>query len=236
MRMPEGVRFKAEAGRDPTGNALAGLRRAVTDHLMERMDGSPSDFQALLRGNKTALTEALGPDAVKMLGRIDDDLARTAPQGGAKIPRRGSDAEEFWAALKSGGASPLVAKVLVSAAGAVGGYLVGGVPSGLASAALPVIAAKARQAGMARVQDLLAEAVLNPTGETAKLLVSKMPMPGTAAERTFVERLKRMPLAAGMEQAAHPPTERKARAEAPGFALPSWARRGLLAVSPVSRP
>ena len=77
--------------------------------------------------------------------------------------------------------------------------------------------------------------MLNPTGETAKLLVSKMPMPGTAAERTFVERLKRMPLAAGMEQAAHPPTERKARTEAPGFALPSWTQRGLLAVPPVSR-
>jgi hypothetical protein len=86
MRMPEGVRFKAEAGRDPTGNALAGLRRAVTDHLMERMDGSPSDFQAFLRGSRATLTEALGPDAVKMLGRIGDDLARTAPQGGAITP------------------------------------------------------------------------------------------------------------------------------------------------------
>lgn len=200
-------------------DAEAGLRRAIGDYILSRLRGNKigaggeetalrgDQFQTLIRLRDPVLREALSDDEMRALHRVADSLARSdLSVSGSKLPG-GSDTTQIAAAGASSVPSTFLAALRskvsaatpLAAAGA--GAFLGG-PTGAALGFLGSVSAQAvqaaREAGMRTVDDIYANALLNP--QLASVLLARVtPANRDSLGRAFVSQLRRASLV-GAEQ------------------------------------
>ena len=157
--------------------ARAGLRRAVVDHILGKFVGNAeagTSGQSLIRGEafQTFVKEKAGalrsagftPDEIRTIQNIAADIRRSNRSISAvRIPGGSNTAQDIYAAAKSDAAGSVLSRLL--GAYAAGGSIVSVVGGKMASAL--------REAGFQSVDDILADALLNPA--RAKLLLQQMP-------------------------------------------------------------
>lgn len=217
--------------------ALEGMRRAVADYLSSTFVGNTeagtsgigtmkSDgFQTFVRKNKAALRYVgFSADETDLMMRIADDLQRSNRSVTAiKNPGDANTAEKLYAAGKEGRQSLLGRFVsnLPTAAGAAGGFAIGGGLSftGLATGAVGAAFTKAladqRLNGLQTVEDIVADALLNPA--RARILLAT-PLSKESEKHTLdmLGRMHRRAVAASAAMALNgEQEERKAPPMAP---------------------
>lgn len=157
--------------------ARAGLRRAVVDHILGKFVGNAeagTSGQSLIKGEafQTFVKEKAGalrsagftPDEIRTIQNIAADIRRSNRSISAvRIPGGSNTAQDIYAAAKSDAAGSVLSRLL--GAYAAGGSIVSVVGGKMASAL--------REAGFQSVDDILADALLNPA--RAKLLLQQMP-------------------------------------------------------------
>lgn len=180
------MRLRSAIGKD--AEAQKGLRQAVADHIRLQLVGNTEagtsglgtiksdQFQTFMRRNKGALQAAgFSNDELATMQAIADDIQRANRSVSAiKNPGDSNSAEKLYAAGKGDGQPSILARLLANAptaAGGVGGFMAGGPLAAFAGAVGAKTVADFRSAGIASVDDLVADALLNP--QRAKLLLSK---------------------------------------------------------------
>lgn len=190
---------KTVAG-DPA--AKAGLRQAVADHIAQKFISNTeagtsgqnlikSDmFQSFLKNNRAALGQVFDPKEMESLQAIADDLHRANRSVTAiKLPGGSNTAQDILAASKSGAAPSKLRKYLLDAAASGVGFGAGG-PWGMAAAGLGAHALQAaRETGFQRVDQLVAQALLNP--DLARELLKKASATGPAADVALARAIRR---------------------------------------------
>lgn len=171
-----------------SGDAEAeqGLRKAIVDHITGKFVGNTEagtsgdsliksdQFQTFMRNHARTL-EAAGftKDEIRSMQAIADDLRRANRSITAvKNPGGSNTAQDAFQAQKGDRASTILARVLMGA-GAVGGYTQSGGIGALAGAVGGKLVSAMRAAGIETVDDIVADALLNP--ERARVLLSKIP-------------------------------------------------------------
>ncbi|GAA4169495.1 hypothetical protein [Shinella granuli] len=178
--------------------ARAGLRRAVVDHILGKFVGNAeagTSGQSLIRGEafQTFVKEKVGAlrsagftdDEIRTIQNIAADIRRSNRSISAvRIPGSSNTAQDIYAAAKSDAAGSVLSRIL--GAYATGGSIVSAVGGKMASAL--------REAGFQSVDDILADALLNPA--RAKLLLQQMPknVESGALDR-LTELYRRVPVA-----------------------------------------
>lgn len=185
--------------------AKEGLRKAVVDYMTGRFVGNTeagtsgvgtvkSDaFQTFVKSNKAALRNAGFTDAeIGTMTKIADDLQRANRSiASVKIPGGSNTAQDTLAVGKADSGATLFAKVLANlaapGAGATAGYVVtGGNPYGAAAGAAGAgILAELRRHGLQTVDDIVADALLNP--DRARILMRSASTP--KQEETAIREL-----------------------------------------------
>ncbi|MEW9615927.1 hypothetical protein AB3G45_19110 [Shinella sp. S4-D37] len=176
--------------------ARAGLRRAVVDHILGKFVGNAeagTSGQSLIRGEafQTFVKEKVGAlrsagftdDEIKTIQNIAADIRQSNRSISAlRIPGGSNTAQDIYAAAKSDAAGSVLSRIL--GAYATGGSIVSAVGGKMASAL--------REAGFQSVDDILADALLNPA--RAKLLLQQMPknVESSALDR-LTELYRRVP-------------------------------------------
>lgn len=179
-------RLRLAIGDDP--EAVEGLRKAVADFISDRFVGNTEagtsglgniksdQFQTFVRQKRDALKAAGFTDAeMTTIDAIARDLQRANRSVSAvRIPGGSNTAQDTFAANAGDNPATLLTKVLLSggASGigtsiALGPWV--GIPAGIATA----LVGAWRQAGLQTVDDLVKEAMLNPT--LARRLLEKVP-------------------------------------------------------------
>jgi len=176
-------------------DARAGLQRAITDFIMRDLKGdqatvtggetrlNAAQLQAFVRKSGPALREVFDAKQVNTLQAVADDLQRSSLSVSGTKAAGGSDTVQNAGALTFGrallGETKQAAKAGPGIAAAAGGGFYLGGPLGAALGGVvgtaPVVAramANARAAGIASVDDLVREAMLNP--ELARVLLTKV--------------------------------------------------------------
>ncbi|WP_152049001.1 hypothetical protein [Aureimonas psammosilenae] len=168
--------------------ALQGLKQAVADHMRQRFIGNTeagtsgigtmkSDgFQEFVRRNVGALKIAgYTADEVTTLQALADDLQRSNRSVAAvKNPGDSNTAEKLYAANRENGPPSIMQRIVgnvPAAMGAAGGFTVGGATGAFLGAIGAKTAADMRAAGINTVDDIIADALLNPA--RAKLLLAR---------------------------------------------------------------
>lgn len=167
------------AGQDRTGEATAGLRRAVVENMQRQFltesQGNPAikaqQFQNFLRQHRAALGYVLPGERMKVIEDIAADLARTNPVKG-KLAGGSNTAQDVTGVSRSAGESgeghgDNVLSYFVGMAGEHAGGLLTGAAAGLGTK----VASLFRNAGLKKVDNLVTEAMLNP--ELGRTLLMK---------------------------------------------------------------
>ena len=191
-------------------DALAGLRRSVADYMRQNFMSvgevgasganaiKPDAFQKFVRNNRAALETVFDKEHVNTLQAIANDLNRSARSvTGSALTGRSTTAQDkaglgntlstLGSIMKIGGA--IAAPIAGGAAvyGPLGGGPIGAIGAA-GSVALAEVANGARMAGMRKVDDLVTQALLDPT--LAKELLRAAPRKNVpAAGRTIRQRL-----------------------------------------------
>lgn len=219
----------AEAKADP--EAMAGLQRAVVDHLTSKFrtpkDALSADaFQKYIGRNTPALSQVLDPEQINAIHAIAKDLKRATKD--VRSPGGGSDtAENLGDRARFGIDQPSIWKALLQrAAAGAPGAVVGLLHSHIASLAGflgGAVLQHMRAAGIKTVADLVHEAMLDP--DLMRELLRKAPKkPGTGSaislSRILANSARRaMVLGAGIDdedrwlnrRASSPPPHKEAR-------------------------
>lgn len=195
--------------------ALAGLRRAIIEHMMSRLTTSKdvisgAQFLRFIGRNSPALSQVFTPDQMNALRALAQDIKRATKD--VRAPGGGSDTlENLTGQSRYGEERPsLLRKFLVDSglgAGIGGALHIFNPGSPLINAAAGVVSAlgshaiqSAREAGLRRVHELVQEAVLDP--ELMKALLAKAPNKANKGSHvTLVERLGRVGALAGVMSA-----------------------------------
>lgn len=196
----EMARLVSESKGSPA--ALAGLRKAVADHVAERFISNTEagttgqnliksdQFQTFVRKNSAALRRALGDDGVNTLRAIAADLNRANRSISAvKLPGGSNTAQDT---AKRGGSllSQIIERGATGGAGALAGALSGFGPAGAAVGAVGgIVAGALREAGIKKVDDLVKTALLNP--EIARRLLSNIPATSKGAQMSLAAAIRR---------------------------------------------
>lgn len=216
LRSPTAVAdMRTLAGRvagDP--EAKAGLQRAVAEHILRDLKGNKSgvagdekflkgdQLQTFLRTREPALREVLTPAQLASLRNVAESLERSdLSVSGSKIAG-GSDSLQI-ASAGNAAASTFLGQFMRKTGSAIttgGGTLLGSLLGGPVGAGagfvsgLGVAAAQAgREAGLRTVDDLVANALLNP--QLAAVLLAKVtPDNRSSLARAFVSQLRRISL------------------------------------------
>lgn len=157
--------------------ARAGLRRAVVDHMMGKFVGNieagtsgrglikADQFQTFVKNNTGALRSAgFTQDEISTIQAVAADIQRANRSISAlRIPGGSNTAQDVFAAAKGAAASSMLSRLL-------GAYATGG---NIVSAVGGKVASVLREAGFQTVDDILADALLNP--ERARVLLQKVP-------------------------------------------------------------
>jgi len=178
-------------------DAKAGLQRAVADFISQRFIGNTevgtsgtnalkSDaFQTFVKRNAGALSQVFSPDQMASMNAIAADLARSNRSiVGSKIPGQSNTAQDIAAMSKASLLRRYMGQGAVTAAGAIGGYLVGDVRGALEGAGSAAFIKRAldglRATGITKTDELTTEALLHP--ELAKTLM----MVASPGNRPFI--------------------------------------------------
>lgn len=176
-------RLAAEAGKDPA--AKEGLRKAVADYIMGRFISNTEagtsgasllkadGLMTFVNQNKATLSRVLDPTAVGLLRRIAVDLRQANRSvASTKLPGGSNTPQDVIRELRKTGDAPLLRVVLGAAAGGAGFATSGGVGM-LAGTLGAYVVTSMRNAGLQKVDDLIAQAMLRP--DLARALFNKVP-------------------------------------------------------------
>ena len=170
------------------GKAREGLRKAIVDYIAKRFVGNTESgtsglgtiksdgFQTFARQKASALPAAgFSADEIGTMQRVADDLQRANRSiASVKLPGGSSTVQDALAAGRQGAPPTLLSRLLSNipaAVGGAGGFILGGGPvSAIAGAAGARTLADMRRAGIESVEDLVADALLNPS--RARLLLA----------------------------------------------------------------
>ncbi|GAB4063942.1 hypothetical protein KHC28_14285 [Ancylobacter sonchi] len=179
-----------EARRTP--EAMAGLRKAVADHLSRRVTSyveaatsgtrrlQADGFQRFVDQNQAALREVFGPEEMNTLHGIAADIMRSQRSLNAvRIPGQSNTAQDVAAMVANDRNATWFTRLLASAGPGLAGAAVVGPWTGLAAAVGGNVLMNARKAGLQKVDDIIADAMLNP--ERARLLLMQAGNPRDAA-------------------------------------------------------
>ena len=180
--------------------AKAGLRKAVADYVTGRFIGNTEaatsgvgtmksdQFQNFVKQNRPALKVAGFSDKeLATMDRIVQDLQRSNRSiASVKIPGQSNTAQDIIATRK-GEAAQTILRRITSAASGGGGYIAGGPLTAIAGWVGSEVVGAMRQAGLQTVDQLVADAMLNPA--RAKALLS---IPAAKAEASSMKALAAM--------------------------------------------
>ncbi|MDR6955979.1 hypothetical protein J2X65_005366 [Ancylobacter sp. 3268] len=165
-----------------TPEAMAGLRKAVADHLSRRVTSyveaatsgtrrlQADGFQRFVDQNQAALREVFGPEEMNTLHGIAADIMRSQRSLNAvRIPGQSNTAQDVAAMVANDRNATWFTRLLASAGPGLAGAAVVGPWTGLAAAVGGNVLMNARKAGLQKVDDIIADAMLNP--ERARLLL-----------------------------------------------------------------
>lgn len=163
--------------------ARQGLRRAITDHIAAKFvsntEAGTSEeglikadaYQTFIRNNRAALHLVFSPEEVRTMEAVAEDIQRAKrSQNAVKLPGQSNTPQDTNAVLQriANGAGKSWLHILGGALGATHG------PFGAAAGVLTAHLAQALRArGIARVDQLVSEAMLNPS--LARELLKKAP-------------------------------------------------------------
>lgn len=181
----------ARLTRETAGNpeAREGLRKAVADYINLRFVGNTeaatsqeklirSDrFQEFVKLSAPALRQVFGDDEVRTLAAIAADLSRSNRT--AKLPGRSNTVQDLLAVGHASGGESWLSRLLSpgalasagAAAGSPGGWIGSAAGAGLGAHFGRVIEAM-RKTGLASVDDIVKDAMLNP--DRARALLAKV--------------------------------------------------------------
>lgn len=183
--MKEMRKLRNAVGSDP--EARQGLRKAIVDHITGRFVGNTEggtsgesliksdQFQTFVKNHARTLEVAgFTKDEIKTMESIAADLRRANRSITAvKLPGQSNTAQDIYKVQKGDRASTILARVLM-AGGAGAGYLQSGGVGALAGALGAKVVNGMREAGIQTIDDVVADALLNP--ERARILLSKLPV------------------------------------------------------------
>jgi len=212
-------RLVTEAGRTLEGRE--GLRKSVADFMTGKLISNTEaatsgreliksdQFQTFLQSNKAALKEVFSDNEIELIGRIAKDLQQANRSLTAvKIPGQSNTAQDAFAVMKNDSNASIFAKIIAKAGAAgLGATYFANPALGLAATVGTGTALALRQAGIHRIDDLVREAMLDPS--TANLLLMKAPAKGdTGPYIPLAQRLRRGVLAgeaANASSSSQPP-------------------------------
>jgi hypothetical protein len=186
-------RLAAEMRGNP--EAMAGLRKAVADHILLRLKSNTEaatsgtnllksdQFQTFMRQNEPALREIFSPGEIAVMKAIAEDLHQANRSNTAmKLPGRSNSPQDLVAQLQQANQPQSWLSRLITSGASIGaGTLATGGPWGGAAALLGTEALGAlRRAGVQKIDDIITEAMLNP--DLARTLLAKAPTTPTAAD------------------------------------------------------
>ena len=196
------------------GNAEAatGLRKSIADYIAGRFVGNTEagtsgqgtikadQFQTFIRQNASTLKAAgFGDGEIATMQAIADDLQRANRSiASVKLPGGSNTAQDTLAVNGGDNAPTLLAKLLLGAtttgSGAVGGFAIGGGFGAVAGAIGGQLVSALRMNGIQQIDELVADALLNP--ERARLLIEAVkPENAAKAAATLAQRYRRAALA-----------------------------------------
>lgn len=200
----DSVAMMAKVARKVAGDpaAVAGLRQSIADYMAQKFisntesgtsgqNAMKSDmFQSFLKSNRAALSQVFASKDMANLQAIADDLHRANRSITAvKIPGGSNTAQDTLSAAKAGSEPSRLRKIMFDTlAGGVGfgtSGPVGALAAGLGAHALQA----AREAGLSRVDQLVAKAMLDPG--LARELLKKAPVTTRAGDVTLARALRR---------------------------------------------
>lgn len=219
-------------------DALAGLRRAVIEHMKRELQSTVeagdtglgvwrSDAtQKWVATHKEALRSIFTPEQVASLEALAADLQRSNRSvSGSKLPG-GSDTVQNAASVDRLPGQSLLSRMLSAsgiAGGAYGGAALGGPVGGLVGALAAEVFRAGRASAMERVNDLLTAAVLDP-GLARTLLLRH---PGADVPASVATRLRNALIKAGVMSGTRTVTEDDANAARRADVLAQLRRLGL---------
>ncbi len=166
-------------------DAKQGLRKSIVDYISNRFVGNTeaatsgtgtlkSDgFQTFVSQNKAALAKVFSEDEVKVLGDIAADLQRSNRSiTSAKLPGGSNTAQDLASMRKAGQQQSLLSQLLAGGGGAATGATIGGPLGAVAGVVGAATINHFRNAGLRSIQDLVADAMLNPN--RARYLLEKV--------------------------------------------------------------
>lgn len=245
--------------RETAGNeeARQGLRKAVADYVNLRFIGNTegatsgadmmrSDaFQQFLRQSAPALKTVLSGPEIMVLHAIAADLKRSNRSVAAvKLPGQSNTVQDALAVGQAGGVQSWLSRLLspgaLASAGAAAGSMASG---GLGAAAgagggahLGRVIEAMRQAGLANVDDIVKDALLNP--ERARALLAKVPDAPTRGQAISLARVYMRAAATGAggrgerQTPGAAPAQRSIPAPAPAWHPSGSPAERLLGVGP----
>lgn len=206
QRNPVGQIRDLVAKTNTNPDARNGLRRAVAEYIRDRFISNAEagtkgvnliksdSFQTFVKQNAPALREVFTPEELKSMQAVAADLHRANRSvRSTALPSRSTTAQDLLPEIKEGRHD--VKSLLDAIVGGGGLAMMGSHPIlgalSMTSAAAHHIIEGMRQQGLADVNDLMAEALLNP--DVAKRLLRKVPIKPKEAAAGIEESLRRLP-------------------------------------------
>jgi hypothetical protein len=182
--------------------AEAGLRRAVVDHIQSQFLSNTEAattgasqikadaFQTFMRTKADVLAKVFTPEEIGVLRAVSQDLQRANRSVNAtKLPGGSNTAQDT--AHRAAEDGTILNRIAGEAAAAAAGHAIAGAGGGIAGWLGKRVASALRDAGLANVDDLVKEAMLNP--ELARALLQKVPVkPDTGAAIRIAQTAKRI--------------------------------------------
>ena len=202
----------AEARRDPA--AMEGLRKSVVDHIYQRFvsntevgaSGQPGmkkdAFQTFIKTQRGALRQVFTDREINAMRAIAEDLNRANRSLAAvKIPGQSNTAQDLLPMLRNlatghGGASVMTQVMVAAAAGFEHSGFAGAATASSVALGRGVLAAM-RSAGMAKVDELVKQAMLDP--DLALSLLKKAPAKSEVGGITLAQQLRRLSMFSGTQ-------------------------------------
>ncbi len=185
-RMQQMAKLASVASKDP--EAKQGLRKAIVDHIASRLVSNTEvgtsgqgaiksdQFQTFIRDNANSLRVAgFSADEVKNMAAVAEDLQRANRSLTAvRIPGQSNTAQDAYKIQAGDAPATMLGRIAMGAA-ATGGFAANGATGGF----LGIVGAKAasamREYGLDTVNDIVADALLNPA--RARILLQKATRP-----------------------------------------------------------
>lgn len=190
------VKVMRQLAQEAAGNpeAVAGLRKAVADHIANRFVSNVEvgasgqagirvdAFQQFIRQNEAALREVFSAEEVATLQAIAADIQRAQRSLTAvRIPGQSNTAQDVLGTVSRDRNASMFTRLLAAAGpGIAAGTVAGSLGTGLAVAIGSSALMSARKAGLQSVDDIITDAMLNPA--RARLLLKAAGSPREAAD------------------------------------------------------